>query len=707
MAKALQGVPGVSEASVNLATNQALVHYNPAQVGVSELIQAVSHAGYGARELAGEKDLEMAEEEKNQAAAEQKTMLIISALLSAPLMLVMVIDWLGIMMPAWMMNHYLHFALATPVQFWPGLRFYRGAFQAVRGGSANMDVLVAMGTSAAYFYSTYNMLMGHGEIYFETSAVLITLILLGKTLEARAKGRTSAAIKRLMGLQPKTARVERNGMEIEIPVADVLPGDLVTVRPGERIPVDGLVTAGSSAVDESMITGESIPVTKKAGDGVTGATVNKNGSLTFRATRVGKETVLAQIIRLVQEAQGSRAPVQRMADIVSGYFVPAVLIIALLTFALWYFGLDAGNFAKALKNTIAVLVIACPCALGLATPTAIMVGTGRGAERGILIKGGEHLERAHRITTVVLDKTGTITKGEPEVTDIVAMGMPGLEILRLAAAVEKNSEHPLGEAIIKKAQTEIGPIESAADFTALPGYGVRASVAGKTVFIGSRRLMQDNGMETSQANDDLEKLENDGKTAVLVGVDHQLAGIIAIADTIKESAIPAIRELQEMGIAVIMLTGDNQRTARAIAAQIGIKQVVAEVLPEHKSEEIARLQKSGQIVAMVGDGINDAPALALSDVGIAIGTGTDVAMEAADITLISGDLRGIAESIRLSRATMRIIKQNLFWALFYNSLGIPAAAAGYLSPIIAGTAMAFSSVSVVSNSLRLKRVKLK
>lgn len=705
MAKALESLDGVNSAGVNLATGRALVEYDPAVLTMGDLTKAVARAGYQAeeiKEIAGPAENQMGKEEGRK----RRFVFLAAALLSAPLLLVMIFDWLGLKLPHWMLNHYLHFALATPVQFWAGGPFYIGAFHALKNRSANMDVLVAMGTSAAYFYSVAGMATGHEDIYFETSAVLITLILLGKMLEARAKGKASEAIKKLMGLQAKTARVIRGDREENIPVEEVMPGDLVRVRPGEKIPVDGVVEDGFSAVDESMITGESMPVDKQKGDFVVGSTINKNGALIFRATKVGQETMLARIIKLVEEAQGSRAPIQRLADVVAGYFVPAVVGIALVTFLVWYWGLDPGNFARAIKNTTAVLVIACPCALGLATPTAIMVGTGRGAEKGILIKGGEHLERAHQVTAVVLDKTGTITWGQPEVTDVIPLAQSRQEVLRLAAAVEKNSEHPLGEAVVRKADQELGMLSAAEDFSAVPGRGVIAQVEGRRVLVGSRRMMEESNIDTGEAVAILERLENEGKTAILVAADRQAAGVIAVADTVKEEARTTVMELQKLGIQVFMITGDNQRTAGAVAAQVGIENVLAEVLPERKAEEVQKLQDSGHIVAMVGDGINDAPALAASDVGIAIGTGTDVAMEAADITLMRGDLMGIVRAIRLSRATMRIIKQNLFWALFYNSLGIPAAAAGFLNPIIAGTAMAFSSVSVVSNSLRLKRIKV-
>ena len=542
------------------------------------------------------------------------------------------------------------------------------------------------------------------ELCFKATAVIITLILLGKELESVAKGKTSETIEKLMGLQAKTARVIRNGEEIDLPIAEVQVGDLIVVRPREKVPVDGKIVEGNSAIDESMLTGESLPVEKKPGDPVVGATINKFGTFKFEATKVGKDTVLAQIIKLVEDAQGSKAPIQKIADRVAGVFVPAVIGIAAVTFLLW--SLLAGDWTAGLVNAVSVLVIACPCALGLATPTAIMVGTGKGAESGILIKGGEHLETAYKINTVVLDKTGTITKGQPEVTDILPLG--GLEeeqILRLAAIAEKSSEHPLGAAIYAKGKAAYGSLPDPDQFTALPGRGVRAVVAGKEIYVGTRKLMLEQEIALDASEEAVAKLEDEGKTAMLMAVDRRLAAIIAVADTVKENAKEAIAELQRMGIEVYMITGDNRRTAAAIGKQVGIAKVLAEVLPEHKAEEVEKLKKQGKVVAMVGDGINDAPALATADIGMAIGTGTDVAMEAADITLMRGDLLTIPAAIRLSRQTMRKIKENLFWAFIYNTLGIPFAALGLLNPIIAGGAMAFSSVSVVTNSLSLKRFR--
>jgi Cu+-exporting ATPase len=541
------------------------------------------------------------------------------------------------------------------------------------------------------------------EYYFEASAVIITLIVLGKLFEAIAKGKTSEAIKKLMGLQPKTARVIRNDTEMDIDIDDLLVGDIIVVRPGEKVPVDGIIVEGSSALDESMITGESIPVDKKEGDQVIGATINKFGAFKFKATKIGKDTVLSQIIRLVEDAQGSKAPVQKLADKISGIFVPTVLVIALVTFLIFYF---LGDFNTGLINAVAILVIACPCALGLATPTAIMVGTGKGAENGILIKSGEHLEMAHKMDAIIFDKTGTITKGEPEVTDVEAVnGFDENELLRIAGSVEKTSEHPLGQAIVGYAESQLVMLKDADSFAAVPGKGLKAKFEGRDVLIGNRKLMNEGSIDLTRMEDEISSLEEQGKTAMIVSVDGKLAGIIAVADQIKNTSLTAIKELQDMGLQVYMITGDNERTAKAIASQVGIGNVVADVLPEHKASKVEELKGQGKHVGMVGDGINDAPALAAADVGFAIGTGTDVAMEAADITLMRGDLSGVVTAIRLSHRTMKTIKQNLFWAFFYNSVGIPFAALGFLNPMIAGAAMAFSSVSVVTNSLRLRNFK--
>ncbi|MFZ5651646.1 MAG: heavy metal translocating P-type ATPase [Bacillota bacterium] len=704
--RTLGGLEGVLRVNVNFAMERASVEYIPGQISPSDMKRAVADAGYRAGD--GEKKFDGDREklERERETRRQTVLLILSAALSVPLLAMMFAELLNFHLPALLHNKVFQFVLATPVQFVAGFQFYRGAFNSLRHGSANMDVLIAMGTSAAYFYSVATTFFFPGHVYYETGAIIITLIILGRMLEAVAKGRTSEAIKKLMGLQAKTARVIRDGREMDIPVEDVLVGDLVLVRPGEKIPVDGAIREGQSTIDESMLTGESIPVDKRAGDEVIGGTINKHGTLKFEATKVGSDTALAQIIKIVEEAQGSKAPIQRLADVISAYFVPAVVGVSLATFAAWYFLADPGNFTRALINFTAVLVIACPCALGLATPTSIMVGTGRGAENGILIKGGEHLEKAHALNTVILDKTGTITRGEPSLTDVVTAGqIDESELLRLVASAERGSEHPLGEAIVKSARDRGAVLEEPAGFEAIPGHGIYAEIGGRSVLIGNRRLMSLKNVDMAGMEARADALEGEGKTAMLVAVDGKSAGVVAVADTVKETSAGAIRALNEMGIQTIMITGDNRRTAAAIARQVGIppENVLAEVLPQDKAREVNRLKEQGRVVGMVGDGINDAPALASADVGFAIGTGADVAMEAADITLIRGDLRGVAASIKLSRATMRNIKQNLFWALIYNTLGIPVAALGFLSPVLAGAAMAFSSVSVVTNALRLKR----
>jgi len=704
--KKLSKLAGVSKANVNLTTEKATVEYDGALVKVSELIKVVKDLGYGA-ERVEEVSVDREKEQRQKEIKTLKFTLVISIILSSPLILAMVLSLLRIDVP-YLHNPYFQLAIATPIQFIIGFRFYKHAFFALRSKGANMDVLISMGTSAAYFYSLYNVFFepakmgGMKDLYFEAAAVIITLILLGKYFEAVAKGKTSEAIKKLMGLQAKTARVIRNNSEEDVPIEEVEVGDIVVVRPGEKVPVDGKIIEGYSSIDEAMLTGESLPVEKKAGDGVIGATINKFGTFKFEATKVGKDTALSQIVRMVEDAQGSKAPIQKIADKVSGIFVPVVILIAASTFLVWYF--TTGDFTKAIVSAVAVLVIACPCALGLATPTAIMVGTGKGAEHGILIKGGEHLETAYKINAVVLDKTGTITKGQPEVTDIIALGnLDAEEILKIAAITEKSSEHPLGVAIYENGKKEFGKIKDPDKFEAIPGRGVMSIVGDDTIYMGTRKLIQEKNIDLGSIETTLTRLEDDGKTAMLMAINNRMEAIIAVADTVKENSKEAIEDLKSMGIEVYMITGDNKRTAMAIAKQVGIKNVLAEVLPENKAEEVEKLKRLGKKVAMVGDGINDAPALATADIGMAIGTGTDVAIEAADITLMRGDLRTIPAAIRLSRTTMRKIKQNLFWAFFYNIIGIPIAALGFLNPMIAGGAMAFSSVSVVTNSLSLRR----
>ena len=699
--KALNKNENIEKANVNLSTNKALVEFKSGLLEDEDIIGIIEKAGYKA-EVDKDRDLDREKELREKEIKSLKNSFIISAILTLPLFLAMFFHMAGI--NNILTNGWFQFLLATPVQFIIGYRFYNGAYKALRGGGANMDVLIAMGTSAAYFYSIYNLLVGVHEYYFEASATIITLILLGKTFEAVAKGKTSEAIKKLMGLQPKRALIFKDGQEIEIDIDDLNIGDIVIVKPGEKVPVDGIIVEGTSSLDESMITGESIPIDKEVGDEVIGATINKFGAFKFKATNIGKDTVLSQIIQLVEDAQGSKAPVQRLADKISGVFVPIVIVIALLTFLVFYLGFK--DFNTGLINAVAVLVIACPCALGLATPTAIMVGTGKGAENGILIKSGEHLEKTHEMDTIIFDKTGTITKGEPEVTDVLSFNdFTEDEILRIAASVEKASEHPLGQAIVKYGEEKLEGILAAENFTAVPGKGLKADFEGKKLLIGNRKLMKDNGIDIGSKEETLSALETVGKTAMLIAIDGILSGIIAVADTIKETSLKAIKELQDMGLTVYMITGDNERTAKAIADQVGITNILADVLPENKAEKVEALKKEGKHVGMVGDGINDAPALAAADVGFAIGTGTDVAMEAADITLMRGDLSGVVTAIRLSHRTMKTIRQNLFWAFFYNSIGIPFAALGFLNPMVAGAAMAFSSVSVVTNSLRLKNFK--
>lgn len=703
--KVLNKMPGVSSASVNLASETATVEYTPGTVDLDSIIEKIRKIGYDAKVRQEDEHKKAKKEEELK---KKRLKLYISAILSFPLLLTMADHLFNLYVPGVLMNPWLQMALATPIQFLIGWQFYVGAYKNLRNKSANMDVLVALGTSAAYFYSVSEAIRTiftpevKPHLYFETSAILITLILLGKYFEAVAKGRTTQAISKLLDLQAKEATVIKDGKEVKVPIEHVQVGDVILVRPGEKIPVDGEVIQGQSSVDESVITGESIPVEKSAGDPVIGSTINRNGTLQMRATKVGKDTALAGIIKVVEEAQGSKAPIQRMADVISGYFVPIVVAIAALTFMVWITLITPGELPPALTAAIAVLVIACPCALGLATPTSIMVGTGKGAENGILYKGGEHLEATHKINTIVFDKTGTITKGEPEVTDFTG----DEDLLGLVASAENASEHPLAQAIVNYARKKGAVINEPETFEAVPGHGIQATVKGQSVLAGSRKLMNQEQIDLHEYEEIVGKWEEQGKTAMLIAVNGELKGGMAVADTIKETSKQAIQELKDLGIEIVMLTGDNKRTAESIAEQVGIQKVIAEVVPEEKAKVVKELQKEGKRVAMVGDGINDAPALATADIGIAIGTGTDVAIESADVTILGGELLLIPKAIRLSHKTMKNIRQNLFWALAYNSAGIPVAAAGLLAPWIAGAAMAFSSVSVVTNSLRLKRVKL-
>jgi len=722
---ALKNVPGVVKASVNFATEKATVEYLPGQVTVKDLAKAVHDAGYELLDTTEGEDV--VEKERAAREAELRRLrqkFIVGLCLVIPIFLLGNLHMIGLshlLALDRQTNFLIQLILQTPVQFWVGWQFYRGAWAAARHKTTDMNTLIAVGTSAAYLYSVTAtffpwLFAAKGlaaEVYFDTAGAIIVLILLGRLLEARAKGQTSEAIKKLIGLQPKTAIVIRDGKEQEISVGDVQIGDLLMVRPGERIPVDGVVLEGYSAVDESMVTGESIPVEKQAGAEVIGATINKTGSFKFRATKVGKETMLAQIIRMVEEAQGSKPPIARMADIIASYFVPAVMGAAVLTFIIWYVFGPQPALTYAVLNFVAVMIIACPCAMGLATPTSIMVGTGKGAEHGVLIRSGEALETAHKLDTIVLDKTGTITKGEPSVTDIAESdGYKAGEILRLAASAERGSEHPLGEAIVRRAHEQGLKLEDPTDFKAIPGQGIEATIGGHKVLLGNMKLMKEQAVPVAKIKGKDTAFSQKGKTPMFMAVDGRPAGIIAVADTVKQDSAAAINALHQLGLEVIMVTGDNKRTADAIASNIGIDRVLAEVLPEAKAGEVKKLQAKGKRVGMVGDGINDAPALAQADVGIAIGTGTDVAIESADITLISGDLKGVVTAIALSKATIRNIKQNLFWAFAYNTILIPVAAGVLfpffgilLNPIFAAGAMGLSSVTVVTNALRLRRFK--
>jgi Cu+-exporting ATPase len=737
--KAIRSVPGVDECQVNFGAEQATVKYNPRKTDLQTIQDAVQAAGYSASAvekqnlMRGEDDTDRRERALETRKLTRKV--VVAGILSALVVIGSFPAMTGLnlpFIPMWLHNPWVQLVLTAPVQFWCGASFYRNGWKAFKRHTATMDTLVALGTSTAYIYSLFptffpGFFIAQGlspDVYYEAAAVIITLILLGRLLENRAKAQTSEAIGKLIGLQARTARLIRNSREVDVPIEEVEIDDVVFVRPGEKIPVDGEVIDGSSNVDESMVTGESVPVKKQPGDEVIGATINKTGSFKFRATRIGKDTVLAQIVQLVQQAQGSKAPIQRLADSVTGWFVPAVIAIALLTFIIWFNIM--GNLTLALITMVGVLIIACPCALGLATPTSVMVGTGKGAENGILIKGAESLELAHKIQTIVLDKTGTITFGKPTVTDFITVNGTAnsneLKLLKLSASVERNSEHPLAEAIVYYASSQQVELTDAREFEAIAGSGVQGFVSDRLVQIGTQRWMAELGINTDALQDHKNRLEYLGKTVVCIAVDGEIQGLMGISDALKPTSVQAVKALQKLGLEVVMLTGDNRRTAETIAREVGITRVFAEVRPDQKASVIQSLQTETigkktthhSIVAMVGDGINDAPALAQADVGIAIGTGTDVAIAASDITLISGDLQGIVTAIQLSRATIRNIRQNLFFAFIYNVAGIPIAAGilfpifGWLlNPIIAGAAMAFSSVSVVTNALRLRNFRPK
>jgi Cu+-exporting ATPase len=720
--RSLNKSEGIEEASVNLATERAMVRFDPSVTRVEKIVETIRDAGYDAI-IPSAAPKAVVDDEQSRIKREEYEKLErkfwIAALLAFPVLLIAMshgriaaLDFPG--------ARWIQFYLTTPVVFYSGAQFYRGAWSAFRHRAADMNALIALGTGSAYLYSVaalfLNVRDAHGmpaPLYFEAAAVIIALILLGRMLEARAKGRTSDAIKRLIGLQSKTATVIRDGADVEIPVESVIPGDVLRVKPGEKIPVDGIVDTGASTIDESMLTGESVPVEKNSGATVFGGTINRTGSFTFTATKVGSETMLARIVDMVEKAQGSKAPIARLADVVSGIFTPVVLCIAIATFAVWFVLAPAETrFTLALVNFVSVLIIACPCALGLATPTAIMVGTGVGAEHGILVRSGESLETAHRVSTIVLDKTGTITRGEPAVTNVIPITSNPDEILQLAATVESHSEHPYAQAIVAAARKKNLAFASATDFAAVPGEGVVATIDGRRVMAGNAAFIEKQGIVTTSIDSPLQQLSSAGKTTVVVAVDHDIAGVIALADDIRPESKPAVESLHKMGVDVVMLTGDNKRAASRVAMLTGIRTVQAEVLPSEKAEAVKSFQKNGKLVAMVGDGINDAPALAQADVGIAVGTGTDIAIEAADMTLLRGDLRRVVTALKLSKATISTVKQNLFWAFVYNVIGIPIAAGilypvtGWLlSPVIASAAMSLSSVSVLTNSLRLRSFK--
>ncbi len=739
--KALRGLSGVVSVNVNLASEKATVEYDAGKVGMEDFRKVVEGAGYGVGEEIDaesivESDVVLASANKEILTLRSK--LLFSGVMGAYMMIIAIAElYGGSWLPSFFSNHYILWVLATPVQFWAGWQFYRGTWGALKHKTSNMNTLIAVGTSAAYFYSVVAILAPgffaaggrEANVYFDTAVIIVALILLGRFLEARAKGRTSEAIKKLVGMQAKTARVMRQSTETDIPVEEIVVGDIIIVRPGEKIPVDGVLREGLSGVDESMVTGESIPVEKGVGDELIGATINKTGSFRFEATKVGTDTVLAQIIKLVGEAQGSKAPIQRLADIIAAYFVPAVIGVAAITFLSWYLFGPEPVLTFALLNFVAVIIIACPCALGLATPTAIMVGTGKGAENGVLIRSGEALETAHKINAIILDKTGTLTQGKPAVTDIVtAASFKEDELLTMIASAECRSEHPLGESIVTAAKEKGLNLVDATEFNAVPGHGIEAGIDGRKILLGNIKLMKERKIPLDGLEERAVQFSNDGKTPMYIAVDGKAAGLVAVADTIKADSKGAVAELQRLGIEVVMLTGDNKRTAEAVGKQVGIDRILAEVMPEYKAQEVKKLQEEGGVVAMVGDGINDAPALAQADVGLAIGTGTDVAMEAADIILMSGDLWGVVTAISLSKRTLRTIKQNLFLAFAYNVSLIPVAAGvlyfvfgqsgtppglqfflgdfGFLNPMLAAVAMASGSVTVVSNSLRLKNFKL-